>query len=107
MWRRILTAALLAAAIPTAGGCARDARRVLNEAPEQYVIVHYPDSRSVYVDGREHALTNRVILISPGHYEFSLGSPDDYRPKTVVADVRGTSRTAPKEIVFEKLPASN
>ncbi len=69
----------------------------------EYLIVIYPHSRRVVIDGEEGGMTNSVICIETGTHTFDLGEPVNYRPESVKKRVRRTTPVKPMEIVFDEI----
>jgi hypothetical protein len=68
----------------------------------EHVLVHFPVSRTVLIDGEESGKTNVVLRVEEGTHTFSLGSPQDYRPSSRSVNVKGTSPIKPREVTFVK-----
>lgn len=72
----------------------------------EYVIVEFPDSRKVYVDGEESGNTNTIFRLGAGIHEFDLGTPLNYDPRQIRVDIQGSNPLAPKKIRFDRLEPS-
>ena len=70
----------------------------------KYVIVKYPEERSVYADGEYFGLTEEVLRIDAGTHLFDLGEPVDYTPASQSVAITGGTNLIPFEIIFEPLP---
>ena len=68
----------------------------------EYIIVRYPNQRTVYIDGEENGNTGDRLRAEEGTHTISLGDPRDYSPKWRRPEVTGTTAIKPMEIVFEK-----
>lgn len=68
----------------------------------EYVIVHFPKKRTVYIDGEESGDTGDRLRVEEGTHTISLGEPRDYTPKWRRPTVTGTTTIEPMEIVFEE-----
>jgi len=66
----------------------------------EYVVVTYPEDRTVYVDGEDNGQTNTVIRVDSGTHGFDLGDPKDYSPSSIEKQVTGTSPLEPLTLVF-------
>jgi hypothetical protein len=66
------------------------------------VIIKYPDSRAVFIDGEDTGMTNTILRIEAGSHTFTLGEPKDYKPSFRRRKVKGTSPVKPMEVTFEK-----
>jgi hypothetical protein len=64
------------------------------------VIVTYPGTRDVFIDGRRTGQTNRLLRVREGTQRFHLGIPADYAPRSRTATVTGTSAATPMLIAF-------
>jgi len=71
----------------------------------EYVIVRFPSSRDVYVDGEKNGRTDDSIRVDAGSHQFDLGSPQDYDPESREVAVTGTTLFDPMEIVFTEKDA--
>lgn len=69
----------------------------------EYLIIAYPQSRIVIIDGEEGGITNSVICIEKGTHTFDLGEPLNYHPEKVKKRVRHTTSVKPMEIFFEEI----
>ena len=67
----------------------------------EYVIVKYPTSRDVYINGERNGKTNESLRVDAGSNTFDLGEPRDYHPVSVEAVIEDTNVLEPKEIEFE------
>lgn len=68
----------------------------------EFVIVTYPTSRFVYIDGEKGGRTNEVLRVEAGTHEFDLGNLKNYEPESQEVEVKGTTVLKPMEIVFSK-----
>ena len=68
----------------------------------EYIIVRYPNQRSVYIDGEENGKTGDRLRVEEGTHTINLGDPRDYRPRWRRPIVTGTTAIKPMEIEFEK-----
>ena len=66
----------------------------------EYIIVIYPNKRSVYVDGELIGDTNEVLRIDSGTHRFDLGSPADCDPIFFELAVEGTTALLPMKVIF-------
>ncbi|MCP4766831.1 MAG: hypothetical protein GY875_11235 [Gammaproteobacteria bacterium] len=66
----------------------------------EYVIISFPGSRDVYVDGERTGRSGDVIQIEAGIHRFDLGSPRGYEPEFQEVMVSDTSAINPIKIVF-------
>jgi hypothetical protein len=70
---------------------------------DQYVIVSFPDNRTVFVDGTACGPTNQVMIVQRGTHRFDLGEPADYAPPSIERLVIGTSQDNPMRLAFTKV----
>lgn len=68
----------------------------------EFVVVRYPASRTVMVDGNRLGYTNTILVVEPGHHAFDLGKPVNYRPPTIERLVENTTVINPLVIEFER-----
>lgn len=68
----------------------------------QWMIVHYPRLRDVFIDGMRAGITEDKLPVREGTQRVHLGSPIDYTPQKRKVTVTGTSEDAPKEVSFEE-----
>jgi hypothetical protein len=68
----------------------------------EHVLVQYPVSRTVLIDGEESGKTNAVLRVEEGTHTFSLGGPQNYKPSSRTVNVKGTSPIKPREVTFVK-----
>lgn len=66
----------------------------------EHVIVTFPTSRLVYLDGEEGGYTNEVLRIDAGTHVVELGNLENYRPASRKVTVRDTTVLEPLEIRF-------
>jgi hypothetical protein len=64
------------------------------------VIVTYPRTRDVFIDGRRTGQTNQLLRVREGKQRFHLGTPVDYSPQSRTATVTGTSAAKPMLVEF-------
>lgn len=68
----------------------------------EYIIVQYPNKRTVYIDDEENGNTGERLRVEEGTHTINLGDPRDYRPKWRRPQVTGTTAIKPMIIEFEK-----
>jgi len=66
------------------------------------ILVNFPVSRTVLIDGEESGKTNAILRVEEGTHTFSLGDPQDYKPSSRTVKVKGTSPIKPREVTFVK-----
>lgn len=68
-----------------------------------WIKVLYPEQRKVFVDGAELGNTNKKQFVGEdGTYTFDLGTPVDYKPRSIRRAVSGTSRDRPLVLRFQR-----
>ena len=70
----------------------------------EHILIHFPVSRTVLIDGEDSGTTNAVLRVEEGKHTFSLGDPRDYKPLSRTVKVKGTSPIKPREMTFVKKP---
>jgi hypothetical protein len=68
----------------------------------EYVIVRFPEPRTVLIDGRESGQTDTTIIVNEGTHTFRLKGPQDYKPSYRRVMVTLTNDIEPMEVIFEK-----
>jgi hypothetical protein len=66
----------------------------------EFVVVRYPSSRPVFMDGQDAGETARMLFVEEGHHVFDLGDPRDYEPPALEVEVTGTTAVTPLELAF-------
>jgi hypothetical protein len=61
----------------------------------EYVVISYPTTRKVRIDGQDAGFTNDTLMVEAGHHLFDLGDPRDYLPGTVTMIVQSTTSIGP------------
>lgn len=68
----------------------------------EYLLVHFPRSRRVVVDGVFSGRTEEVIELEAGTHEVSLGPPyNNFTPASRKIVLRKTSVLTPLEVSFD------
>ena len=67
----------------------------------EYIIVHYPKTRTVYIDGEDNGSTGVTLRVEEGTHTIHLGDPHDYTPKWRRPAVTATSAAKPMIIEFD------
>ena len=70
----------------------------------EHVLVNFPESRTVLIDGEVSGMTNDILRVEEGTHTFSLGDPLDYKPSSRTIKVKGTSPIKPRKVTFVKKP---
>jgi len=68
----------------------------------EYLLVHFPESRKVLVDGNEAGYTNETFPVDRGTHTIKLDGPADYHPKSIRRKIVNTTLVKPLEVQFEK-----
>lgn len=68
----------------------------------EYIIVTYPQTRTVFIDGEENGETGERLRVEEGKHTVNLGDPRDYKPKWRRPTVTGTTTVHPMIIEFER-----
>lgn len=69
----------------------------------EHVIVTFPTSRNVFIDGEKNGRTNESLRVDAGTHIFDLGSRKNYNPGSRKVAVSGTTVLKPKKIAFTKI----
>ncbi len=69
----------------------------------EFVIVTFPTSRSVYINGEKNGRTNESLRVGAGSQSFDLGPLKNYEPESQIVVVSGGTVLVPQEIVFTKI----
>ncbi|MCK9420568.1 MAG: thermonuclease family protein [Nitrospirae bacterium] len=48
----------------------------------EHILVHFPLSRPVLIDGEKSGKTNAILRVEEGRHTLSLGDPQDYKPSS-------------------------
>ncbi len=68
----------------------------------EYLIVRFPETRRVLIDGVDQGRTDRTIEVEAGTYTVSLSPPDHAKPTQRTITLSNTSPIKPKELKFAK-----
>jgi PEGA domain-containing protein len=68
----------------------------------EYIIVTYPQTRTVFIDGEENGETGKRLRVEEGRHTINLGDPRDYTPKWRRPVVTNTTTIHPMVIEFER-----
>jgi PEGA domain len=68
----------------------------------EYLIVHFPESRRVLIDGSDRGRTDETLELERGTYLVTLSPPVDYKPVQRKVALKRTSPVSPLEIRFAK-----
>jgi len=67
----------------------------------EILVVHFPRSRRVKVDGSFHGRTEELIELEAGTHTVTLGPPDNFAPRERTIILKDTSPLSPFEVTFE------
>lgn len=67
----------------------------------EYLVVHFPRSRRVKVDGEFHGRTEELIELEAGTHTVTLGPPPNFAPAKRTVVLKDTSPLSPCEVAFE------
>jgi hypothetical protein len=70
----------------------------------EYLIVEYPTSRRVVIDGEELGRTDvHYFEIEAGKHVVTLAAPFNFKPPQHTIVLKGTNQLSPRRIRFEPL----
>jgi len=69
----------------------------------EYLLVHFPETRRVLIDGVDQGRTEETLELEAGTYLVTLSPPVDYKPKKRKVALKNTSPISPLEIRFAKI----
>ena len=68
----------------------------------EYLVVLFPRSRRLVIDGELRGYTNELIELEGGEHRVSLGPPANFTPQSPRRiDLRNTSELMPHTILFK------
>jgi hypothetical protein len=70
--------------------------------PYEYLVVLFPRSRRVKVNGKLMGRTNTRLELERGEYDISLGPPENYTPAQQTVDLRDTAPLTPMMVEFKE-----
>jgi uncharacterized membrane protein len=73
----------------------------------EYLVILFPRSRRVKLNGEYSGKTNRLMEIEGGKYNITLGPPENFEPDAHDIDLRGTSAQSPKIVTFRDRGSSD
>jgi hypothetical protein len=68
----------------------------------EYLVVRFPRSRRVVIDGEFNGRTNELIELEAGTCTVSLGPPANFTPESRRIVLKNTSALEPKEVTFDE-----
>jgi hypothetical protein len=81
-------------------------RDVAQRQRKEYLIVHFPRSRSVKVDDEFNGRTEDLIELEAGRHVVSLGPPYNYTPEEQTIILKETAELDPCEVRFDLSPGA-
>jgi hypothetical protein len=69
---------------------------------QEFVLVVFPDSRQVFIDGKAVGNTNRKLEVQQGRHHIRLGPPRNYSPSCRRPKVQGSTWKKPLRVIFEQ-----
>jgi hypothetical protein len=72
----------------------------------EYLIVLFPETRGVRVDGARQGWTNTVLPLDAGDHDVELEPPRNFSPVSQHICLENTAPLDPYRITFHRLPAS-
>ncbi len=69
----------------------------------EYLVVRFPKSRRVRIDGEFNGRTDQLIELEAGTYTVSLGPPLNFTPESRRVVLKDTSALDPKEVSFDEV----
>jgi hypothetical protein len=66
----------------------------------EYVIVHFRESRTVLIDGKESGATNETLRVDEAFHTFSLAGPANFTPTEQTVEIKNSTQICPKEVSF-------
>jgi len=72
----------------------------------EFLIVRFPESRPVLVDGVPQGFTNKVLELEAGTHDVTLGPPRDFSPLEQKVRLQNTAALDPCRVQFHRLPPS-
>jgi len=70
---------------------------------DEWILVQFPESRTVLVDDTPTGVTNKAILVQRGTHVVALGGDQNYSPPSITRQVVNTTKANPMLFVFTKL----
>ena len=72
----------------------------------EFLLVRFPRTREVLVDGHPNGWTNTIIPLPAGTYTVALGTPRDFSPDEQKIHLEFTAALDPYTVTFHVLPPS-
>jgi hypothetical protein len=69
----------------------------------EYLVVRFPRSRRVKIDGEFQGRTDELIELEAGTHTVSLGPPPNFTPESRKIVLKDTSVNNPREVAFDEI----
>ena len=69
---------------------------------KEYLVVLFPRSRRVMINGEFMGATNTKLELEGGSYEVTLGPPKNFIPEKQDIELRNTASLMPMTVQFEE-----
>jgi hypothetical protein len=73
---------------------------------DEFLLVRFPGSRQLLLNGIRQGWTNMVIRLEAGTYDVALAGRLDFSPDRQTVTLRYTAPGQPTELTFHPLPPS-
>jgi len=70
----------------------------------EYLIVRFPESRNVWIDGVPQGRTDIVLELEAGTHDITLAPPHDFSPLGQTVLLQNTAPLDPCRVEFHRLP---
>jgi len=70
---------------------------------DQWIVVEFPEGRSVLVDGTICGKTNKPFQVQLGTHTITLSDPQNYTPGEITQLIFNTTEANPMKFVFTLL----
>jgi hypothetical protein len=67
----------------------------------EYLIVRFPESRGVRIDGAPQGRTDVLLELEAGVHDVTLDPPPNFSPPQRRVQLRDTAAVAPTEVTFQ------
>jgi hypothetical protein len=73
---------------------------------DEFLLVKFPESRQLVLNGFTQGRTNMVTRLEAGTYKVELAGQKNYSPDSQTVTLRFTAITSPAVVTFHVLPPS-
>jgi len=73
---------------------------------DEFLLVKFPESRQLLINGVPEGRTNIVVRLEAGTYQVALAGRRNYSPDSQTVTLRFTAITNPTLLTFHVLPPS-